>query len=141
HRAARFWPDDRRSGPRAARVAIRSIRHGTARREVAGRTVAAPRRGEDLLLDRRAVAVSLVFESAATMPGPRQDVAEPIGADPESRAWLRRLRAGGPGAGRAIGERRELLLRAARFEVHRRRAALPHLRGDDYDDLAEHSAD
>jgi RNA polymerase sigma-70 factor (ECF subfamily) len=33
------------------------------------------------------------------------------------------------------------MLRAARFEVHRRRASLPHLRGDDYDDLAQHSAD
>jgi len=75
------------------------------------------------------------------MPGPRQDVAEPIGADPESRAWLRRLRADGPEREQAIGELRELLLRAARFEVHRRRAALPHLRGDDYDDLAQHSAD
>jgi len=75
------------------------------------------------------------------MPGPRQDVAEPTGADPESRAWLRRLRADGPEREQAIGELRELLLRAARFEVHRRRAALPHLRGDDYDDLAQHSAD
>jgi RNA polymerase sigma-70 factor (ECF subfamily) len=35
----------------------------------------------------------------------------------------------------------ELLLRAARFEVNRRRAALPHLRGDDFDDLALQSAD
>jgi RNA polymerase sigma-70 factor (ECF subfamily) len=34
-----------------------------------------------------------------------------------------------------------LLLRAARFEVSRRRAALPHLRGDDFDDLAMQSAD
>ena len=35
----------------------------------------------------------------------------------------------------------DLLLRAARFEVNRRRAALPHLRGDDFDDLAMQSAD
>src|SRR5205807_8477829 len=34
-----------------------------------------------------------------------------------------------------------LLLSAARFEVNRRRAMLPHLRGDDYDDLAMQSAD
>ena len=34
-----------------------------------------------------------------------------------------------------------LLLKAARFEVDRRRAAYPHLRGDDHDDLAHQSAD
>ena len=34
-----------------------------------------------------------------------------------------------------------LLLRAARFEVARRRPALPHVRGDDLDDLAQHAAD
>jgi RNA polymerase sigma-70 factor, ECF subfamily len=34
----------------------------------------------------------------------------------------------------------ELLLRASRFEVNRRRAALPHLRGDDFDDLSMQSA-
>ena len=35
----------------------------------------------------------------------------------------------------------ELLLKAARFEVNRRRLALPHLRGNDFDDLAMQSAD
>jgi RNA polymerase sigma-70 factor (ECF subfamily) len=34
-----------------------------------------------------------------------------------------------------------LLLRAARFEVARRRKSLPHLRGDDLDDLAHQAAD
>ena len=34
-----------------------------------------------------------------------------------------------------------LLLRAARFEVGRRRSSLPHLRGDDHEDLAQQSAD
>jgi RNA polymerase sigma-70 factor (ECF subfamily) len=34
-----------------------------------------------------------------------------------------------------------LLLRAARFEVARRRASLPHLRGEALDDLAAQSAD
>jgi RNA polymerase sigma-70 factor, ECF subfamily len=36
---------------------------------------------------------------------------------------------------------RELLLRAARFELNRRAAALPHLRGGDDDDLAQQTAD
>ena len=34
-----------------------------------------------------------------------------------------------------------LLLRAARFEVARRRRGLPHLRGDDLDDIANQAAD
>lgn len=34
-----------------------------------------------------------------------------------------------------------LLLKAARFEIDRRRASLPHLRGDDQEDLAQQSAD
>jgi RNA polymerase sigma-70 factor, ECF subfamily len=61
--------------------------------------------------------------------------------DDESRAWLRRLRAEGPEREQALAELHDLLLRAARFEVSRRRAAAPHLRGSDYDDLAHHSAD
>ena len=41
----------------------------------------------------------------------------------------------------AIAALHALLLKAARFEVDRRRAAFPHLRGDDFDDLAQQSAD
>jgi RNA polymerase sigma-70 factor (ECF subfamily) len=65
----------------------------------------------------------------------------PGSPDDESRDWVRRLRAQGPEREEALGELHDLLLRAARFEVSRRRAATPHLRGDDYDDLAHHSAD
>jgi RNA polymerase sigma-70 factor, ECF subfamily len=61
--------------------------------------------------------------------------------DDESRDWLRRLRAQGPERDHALGELHDLLLRAARFELNRRRATAPHLRGGDYDDLAHHSAD
>jgi RNA polymerase sigma-70 factor, ECF subfamily len=61
--------------------------------------------------------------------------------DDESRDWLRRLRAQGPEREQALGELHDLLLRAARFELGRRAAAAPHLRGGDYDDLAHHSAD
>jgi RNA polymerase sigma-70 factor (ECF subfamily) len=63
------------------------------------------------------------------------------GADAESRVWLQRLRADGPEREQALSDLRELLLRAARFEVSRRRAGLPHLRGGDDDDLAQQSAD
>jgi RNA polymerase sigma-70 factor (ECF subfamily) len=41
----------------------------------------------------------------------------------------------------AVAELHALLLKAARFEVDRRRAGLPHLRGDDHEDLAQQSAD
>jgi RNA polymerase sigma-70 factor (ECF subfamily) len=61
--------------------------------------------------------------------------------DEESQAWLERLGQDHPGRDAAIAELHALLLRAARFEVNRRRAALPHLRGDNHDDLAHQSAD
>src|SRR4051794_38910428 len=35
----------------------------------------------------------------------------------------------------------DLLVRAARFEIGRRRHLMPHVRGDDWDDLAHQSAD
>lgn len=69
---------------------------------------------------------------SASSAGPR---------DEESRLWLRRLNASGPERDLAIAELHELLLRAARFEIERRRASLPHLRGGDHDDLAHQSAD
>ena len=60
--------------------------------------------------------------------------------DPESREWLRALRSTGPTREEAIARLHALLLRAARFEVARRRPTMPHLRGDDLDDLANHAA-
>jgi RNA polymerase sigma-70 factor (ECF subfamily) len=65
----------------------------------------------------------------------------PSALDPESRAWLDSLQATGPERDRAVARLHELLLRAARFEVGRRRGMLPHLRGGDFDDLAHQSAD
>ena len=56
--------------------------------------------------------------------------------DEESREWLRRLRAEGTTRDGAVGELHALLFRAARFEVARRRPSLPHLRGNDLDDIA-----
>ena len=41
----------------------------------------------------------------------------------------------------AVANLHVLLLRAARFEVSRRRPMLPHLRGDDLDDVAHEAAD
>jgi RNA polymerase sigma-70 factor (ECF subfamily) len=61
--------------------------------------------------------------------------------DPESQRWLRDLRAGGVAHDDAVGRLHALLLRAARFEVARRRPSLPHLRGDELDDVALQAAD
>lgn len=55
--------------------------------------------------------------------------------------WLERLDGGGAGRQAAIAELHTLLLRAARFEVNRRRSTLPYLRGGDFEDLAQQAAD
>jgi RNA polymerase sigma-70 factor (ECF subfamily) len=59
----------------------------------------------------------------------------------DSRAWLSALRLPGPERDEAVAALHELLLRAARFEVSRRRAALSHVRGEELDDLALQAAD
>jgi RNA polymerase sigma-70 factor (ECF subfamily) len=51
------------------------------------------------------------------------------------------LRAGGQARERAVRDLHALLLRAARFEVARRRAALAHVRGEELDDIALQAAD
>jgi RNA polymerase sigma-70 factor (ECF subfamily) len=59
----------------------------------------------------------------------------------DSSAWISALRQPGPERERAIARLHELLLRAACFEVSRRRAALSHVRGEELDDLALQAAD
>jgi RNA polymerase sigma-70 factor (ECF subfamily) len=78
----------------------------------------------------------------------RAGVAEPMTSlrvapslDPESGEWLRSLRADGGTREEAIARLHALLLRAARFEVARRRPTLPHLRGNELDDIALEAAD
>jgi RNA polymerase sigma-70 factor, ECF subfamily len=66
---------------------------------------------------------------------------EPRRLESESRAWIDRLDLASPEREAAIAELHALLLKAARIEVSRRRAAFPHLRGDDHEDLAQQSAD
>ena len=62
-------------------------------------------------------------------------------ADEESRAWLRGLRAGAAERHASVERLHALLLRAARFEVARRRPTLLHLRGDELDEIALEAAD
>jgi RNA polymerase sigma-70 factor (ECF subfamily) len=65
----------------------------------------------------------------------------PPSLDADSREWLRSLKAKGATRGEAIGRLHALLLRAARFEVARRRPTLPHVRGDELEDIATEAAD
>jgi RNA polymerase sigma-70 factor (ECF subfamily) len=60
--------------------------------------------------------------------------------DAESQSWIVRLGSDSPERDAAIEALHALLLKATRFEVKRRCAAFPHIRGDDYDDLAVQSA-
>jgi RNA polymerase sigma-70 factor (ECF subfamily) len=67
--------------------------------------------------------------------------ATPPLVDLESREWLRCLHADGVVKDDAVARLHALLLRAARFEVARRRPTLPHVRGDELDDIATEAAD
>jgi RNA polymerase sigma-70 factor, ECF subfamily len=68
-------------------------------------------------------------------------VSDPSRAETDSRAWLRVLRGAGAERDAAVGRLHELLVRAARFEVSRRRGALSHVRGEELDDIAVQAAD
>ena len=74
-------------------------------------------------------------------PGPMSRAAVTGHGDATSRAWVRRLSAPGADRDTVATELHALLLRAARFEIGRRRSAFPQLGGADLDDLAWQSAD
>jgi RNA polymerase sigma-70 factor, ECF subfamily len=59
----------------------------------------------------------------------------------QTEAWLSALRGDGDERERAIAKLHDLLLRAARFELNRRRAALSHVRGEELEDIAMQAAD
>ena len=82
--------------------------------------------------------------SEGTVPQQLVSAHEPVAAEPldaESRRWLQELAGTGAAHDDAVLRLHALLLRAARYEIGRRRHAMPFLRGDDYDDLAQQSAD
>ena len=84
--------------------------------------------------------VSLATGMSSSLPMSAAD-SEPERAQADSRAWLSALRSPGAERDEAIARLHELLLRAARFEVSRRRSALSHVRGEELDDLALQAAD
>ena len=79
----------------------------------------------------------------APSPGlqPGAGAASPRRLDAESKAWVDRLGPESRDRATAIADLHALLLKGARFEVNRRVAAFPRLRGGDHDDLAHQSAD
>ena len=90
-------------------------------------------------LSTRAAAGPMVRSVEPTVE--RVAIVEEAMLDQESRRWLDELRADGATKEAAVGRLHALLLRAARFEVARRRPMLPHLRGDELDDIALEAAD
>jgi RNA polymerase sigma-70 factor, ECF subfamily len=79
--------------------------------------------------------------SAATLIDDRPCTVGPATMlDVETQSWIDRLDAGGAVREAAVADLHALLLRAARFEVGRRAATVPHLRGDDLDDMAHQCA-
>jgi RNA polymerase sigma-70 factor (ECF subfamily) len=83
------------------------------------------------------------LRSMPTLPPTSVRLVDPgvSGPDDESREWVRSLQSEGPVRDEAVARLHALLLRAALFEVARRRPALPDLRGDDLDDIANQAAD
>jgi RNA polymerase sigma-70 factor (ECF subfamily) len=62
------------------------------------------------------------------------------GNEHDSEWWLAVLRVHGPERDEAVERLHALMLRAARFELSRRRAALSHVRGEELDDIAMQAA-
>ena len=78
---------------------------------------------------------------SAAPPGTHDAPTAPWALDEDSRDWLHALRGTGAVREAAIERLHALLLRGARFEVARRRPTLPHLRGNELDEIALEAAD
>jgi RNA polymerase sigma-70 factor (ECF subfamily) len=85
--------------------------------------------------------MSTLLPGPAAATEPRAATPRRGSLDAESRAWLEDLRARGARHDDAVERLHALLLRAARFEVSRRRASLPYLRGDDLQSISTEAAD
>jgi RNA polymerase sigma-70 factor, ECF subfamily len=87
------------------------------------------------------IRVSASIDPRAAAPKrPAVEAHDARSLDQDSRGWLRTLRASGATRDQAIARLHALLLRAASFEVARRRPRLPHLR-DQLDEIALEAAD
>jgi RNA polymerase sigma-70 factor, ECF subfamily len=84
-----------------------------------------------------AAATVTAVETAAESPAPLRPVES---LDAESRRWLDELRRPETARQDAVERLHALLLRAAHFEVARRRPGLPHLRGNELEEIAFEAA-
>jgi RNA polymerase sigma-70 factor, ECF subfamily len=73
--------------------------------------------------------------------GPKRGASGPVQLDEDSRAWVSALTAQGFQRDQAVTRLHDLLLRAARSEVGRRRPTLPHPAATELDDLVVQAAD
>jgi RNA polymerase sigma-70 factor, ECF subfamily len=83
-----------------------------------------------------ALSTATVSSVERVLPVPARPV-----LDDDSHEWLRCLRADGLVKDEAVARLHALLMRAARFEVARRRPTLAHVRGDELEDIATEAAD
>ena len=88
-----------------------------------------------------AVSVSRGRHERPLCMAPGSPSADRIDADPYSRGWLTALRAEGPVREEALAALHALLVRAARFEVARRRASLRDVGAVELEAIAVQSAD
>jgi RNA polymerase sigma-70 factor, ECF subfamily len=80
-------------------------------------------------------------DRVARTPASTRPALSAPGLDAESREWLQALHSDGAERDEAVARLHALLVRAARFEVGRRRQTLSHLRGNELDDIALEAAD
>jgi RNA polymerase sigma-70 factor (ECF subfamily) len=75
------------------------------------------------------------------MPVSTSTTAAPLTPASDSQAWIDALRSSGATYDRAVEALHDLLLRAARHEVSRRRASLAYVRGEELEDITTQAAD
>jgi RNA polymerase sigma-70 factor (ECF subfamily) len=86
-----------------------------------------------------ALGTATVWSVESVTPGFASPAPRLSALDLESQEWLRSLRSEDTREG-AVANLHALLLRAARFEVARRRSTLPQLRSSELDDIANEAA-
>jgi RNA polymerase sigma-70 factor (ECF subfamily) len=83
-----------------------------------------------------------LYDPSVSVEGSRSDAARlPVAGDSVSRRWVGQLRPGHPCQQNTVIRLHQLLRRAARHELIRRRTLLPVLAGRELDDVAEQCAD
>jgi RNA polymerase sigma-70 factor (ECF subfamily) len=88
-----------------------------------------------------AISMSIPAKAVGSADGRQRPSHDERRPSDQTRDWLRRLRSDGPERVEAVLHVHRLLLRAARFEVDRRRLSLPGLEADEFESIVCESAD